>query len=184
MTAHFVLILLVLAQPLPSVPFDAYHLCLFVRRRTLDIGYASISLFYGVGAIVNSAGMVLTVQIMCTQDFLAFLSVIFFAKRTKTAGLKIPTILGTIAEDATRYFLVIFTSHFVLVMTLNLGRVSTPLPLSLWTQQMINYLSCVSLGINPTPSSQVGCQKYREYRHSHPHFSLSQSAAVSCESCV
>ena len=33
--------------------------------------------------------------------------------------------MGTIAEDATQYFLVIFTSHFVLEMTLNLARVST-----------------------------------------------------------
>ena len=40
-------------------------------------------------------------------------------------GIKYPTILGTIAEGATWYFLVIVTSHFVLVMTLNLGRVST-----------------------------------------------------------
>lgn len=33
-------------------------------------------------------------------------------------------ILDIIAEDATWYFLVIFTAHFVLVLTLNLGRVS------------------------------------------------------------
>ena len=39
-------------------------------------------------------------------------------------GFKAPRILGTIAEDATRYFLVIFTSHFVLTMSLILGRVS------------------------------------------------------------
>lgn len=60
-----------------------------------------------------------------TPDLLAFSLTIFLATRWTTPGLKIPTILGTIAEDATRYFLVIFTSHLVLEMTLNLGRVST-----------------------------------------------------------
>lgn len=38
--------------------------------------------------------------------------------------LKIPSILQNIAADATRYFLVIFTSHFVLMMIMILGRVS------------------------------------------------------------
>ena len=46
--------------------------------------------------------------------------------RAKPSGLKlkVPTILGTIAEDATRYFLVIFSSHVVLEITLIFGRVS------------------------------------------------------------
>ena len=65
-------------------------------------------------------------------DFLAFSLIIFMATTSKATKLKIPTILGTIAEDATRYFLVIFTSHFVLEMTLSLGRVSAT-PLRLWT---------------------------------------------------
>lgn len=34
-------------QPLPPLPFDAYHLCIFVRDQTLDLAYASTSLFYG-----------------------------------------------------------------------------------------------------------------------------------------
>ena len=59
-------------------------------------------------------------------DFLAFSLVIFFAVRAhrETGGLKVPTILQTIAEDSTRYFLVIFTSHLVLIMTLLFARVS------------------------------------------------------------
>jgi len=35
-----------------------------------------------------------------------------------------PSILRTIVKDATVYFLVIFTSHFVLEMTLLLARVT------------------------------------------------------------
>ncbi|KAF9644192.1 hypothetical protein BDM02DRAFT_3190826 [Thelephora ganbajun] len=93
-------------QALPPIPFDAYRLCIFIRHRTLEIAYTSVSLLY---------------------DFLAFSLIIFLATKSRVAKLKIPGILGTIAEDATRYFLVIFTSHFVLEMTLTLGRESIQL---------------------------------------------------------
>lgn len=62
-------------------------------------------------------------------DSLAFSLIIYLAIRSKASSVKIPTILGTMAEDATRYFLVIFTSHFVLEMTLILGRVNPTAPL-------------------------------------------------------
>ncbi|KAF9790731.1 hypothetical protein BJ322DRAFT_1104380 [Thelephora terrestris] len=85
-------------QPLPPIPLDAYRLCLFVRHRTLEVVYTGISLLY---------------------DLLAFLLTIILARRSKTSGLQIPTILKIIAEDATRYFLVIFTSHFTIGMIFN-----------------------------------------------------------------
>jgi len=94
------------AQKFPSIPFDAYHLCIFVRHRKLEVAVTSISLFY---------------------DFLAFSLIVFLAKASTTEGLKIPRLLRVIAEDSTRYFLVIFTSHFVLTMTLALGRSSIQL---------------------------------------------------------
>ena len=65
---------------------------------------------------------------MYIPDFLAFSLVIYLATRSKAQELRIPSILETIAEDAMRYFLVIFTSHFVLMMTLALGRVSAIAP--------------------------------------------------------
>jgi hypothetical protein len=49
----------------------------------------------------------------------------FIAARSKTPGVKIPIVLRTVAEDAVRFFLVVFASHLVLTMTLILGRVST-----------------------------------------------------------
>ena len=36
------------AQKFPPIPFDAYHVCAFVRHRTLEIAYTSISLIYGL----------------------------------------------------------------------------------------------------------------------------------------
>ena len=54
--------------------------------------------------------------------------VTLWAKKSKARGLHhVTTILDTISEDATWYFTVIFTSHLVLVLTLNLGRVRVSL---------------------------------------------------------
>lgn len=56
--------------------------------------------------------------------------IMFFAVRLgrKVRGLRVPNLLGIVAEDATRYFLVIFTAHLVLEMTILFGRVSITVP--------------------------------------------------------
>ena len=65
-----------------------------------------------------------------TLDLLTFSLIMFLATKPKAAGRRIPIMLGTIAEDATRYFLVIFSSHLVLTLTLTLGRVGVVVALS------------------------------------------------------
>ena len=65
-----------------------------------------------------------TADMMCASDLLAFSLFFFLARRSKATGLKVRLILDIIAEDAMWYFLVIFSSHFVLVLTLNFARVS------------------------------------------------------------
>ena len=52
----------------------------------------------------------------------------FLAKGLKRQGLEARTIMETIAADAMRYFMIIFSAHFVLVMTLNLGSVRITVP--------------------------------------------------------
>ena len=86
-------------------------------------------------------------------DFLAFSLMMFLALRWGVGKLRIPTIMGTIAEDSLRYFLVIFTSHFVLEMTLLLGRVSVTYPLFLYCDK--RYLIHTRVGIYSITSSQV-----------------------------
>ena len=68
---------------------------------------------------------------MHEPDFLAFSIIVYLAIKSRQSSAKIPTILGAMAEDATWYFLVIFTSHLVLEITLVFGRVSTAAPLRL-----------------------------------------------------
>lgn len=76
--------------------------------------------------------MSLTPPTFCTPDSLAFSMILFFTAQSdrKIPGLKVPTIAATIMEDATLYFLVIFTSHFVLEMTILFGRVNLTLSFS------------------------------------------------------
>ena len=91
------------------------------------------------------------------SDFVAFSLMIILAVTSGARGLKIPMILRTMAEDATRYFLVIFSSHFVLEMTLNLGRVSVNV--SFFGLQLIAPIVCVTLGIGPTSSRHVSAHR-------------------------
>lgn len=49
--------------------------------------------------------------------------IVVFAVKSGLIGYKMPRIFRTIIRDATVYFLVIFTSHFVFEMTLVLARV-------------------------------------------------------------
>jgi hypothetical protein len=67
---------------------------------------------------------------MHMSDSLAFLLIMFLATRFKRRGLKVRTLMEAIAADAMRYFMVIFSAHLVLVLTLNLAPVRTAAPLS------------------------------------------------------
>ena len=64
------------------------------------------------------------------SDFLAFSLIIYriIRVRKNALGHKFATILDTVAEDSTWYFLLVFSAHFTLVMTLNLARVSATAP--------------------------------------------------------
>lgn len=81
------------------------------------------------------------------SDSLAFSLILFLATRSSRemagAKMKVPSILKHIAEDAMRYFLVIFTSHFVLMMTLLLAPVGATVSPSAYT--MANDMHPVSL---------------------------------------
>ncbi|KAF9644220.1 hypothetical protein BDM02DRAFT_3122279 [Thelephora ganbajun] len=89
------------AQHILPIPLDAYRLCIFVRHRPLEIGFTTISLLY---------------------DFLAFSLIIYLVARSNVYKSPIPSLLWTIAQDATLYFMFIFTSHLVLELTLLFAR--------------------------------------------------------------
>ena len=56
-------------------------------------------------------------------DLLAFSVIVYIVVKSNVSGAPIPGLLRIIIQDATCYFLVIFTSHFVLVMFLAFAKV-------------------------------------------------------------
>jgi hypothetical protein len=56
-------------------------------------------------------------------DLLAFSVIVYLVVRSGVTKIPIPSLVETIIRDATYYFLVIFTSHFVLVMFLAFANV-------------------------------------------------------------
>jgi len=58
-------------------------------------------------------------------DSSVFLVIVFLAAKSGRNGYKMPKVFRTIVQDATIYFLVIFSSHFVFEMMLLFARVST-----------------------------------------------------------
>jgi len=57
------------------------------------------------------------------KDLLAFLVILYVAGRRTLGQFGIPGLLGTILRDSTKYFLVIFTAHLVITLTILLARV-------------------------------------------------------------
>ena len=111
---------------LPPIPLDAYHLCAFVRYRTPEVVYTSISLLFGGFELSCKPDGTKSTLNIYKSDFLAFSLIIYriIRVRKNALGHKFATILDTVAEDSMWYFLLVFSAHFTLVMTLNLARVS------------------------------------------------------------
>jgi hypothetical protein len=124
------------AQQVLPIPLRVYEICYSVRHRSLEIGFTALSLVYGkefpLSLHLEGDG-----DPDHTTDLLAFALIVYLALRPNAYRLPMPSLLRTIAEDATCYFLIIFTSHLVLELTLLLGRVritpqrsTFPLPLA------------------------------------------------------
>lgn len=89
--------------------------------------------------------------------------------------------LRTIVEDATRYFLFIFTSHIALAMLLSFGRVRLATALLSLPQLLFN--ACLSR--NRSNIFQLQLRKWflacPQYNHPHYPSSSPRSAEMSCE---
>ncbi|KAF9780550.1 hypothetical protein BJ322DRAFT_299363 [Thelephora terrestris] len=95
-----------LPQRFPPINLPEYRLCLFTRHPKVEIAYTAMSLIY---------------------DVLAFVVIAVLAVRSAGRDFNMPHLLRAIVQDSTVYFLVIFTSHFVLELMLLLARPSLQL---------------------------------------------------------
>ena len=111
------------AQAVLPFPFQGFKLCVFSAHRKAEVSYAVILLGYGK-AFLKFIRLRTIKPTRPLKDLVAFLIILYLAGRSAIRQLGIPTILDTITRDATRYFLVIFTAHFALVVMLLFTRVS------------------------------------------------------------
>jgi len=93
------------ATVMPAIPLDSFRLCVFSRHRPVEIGYTSISLFFDLAAFAVIIG----------YGFKSGLNV-------NAVTMSKPSLIKTIVQDATIYFVVIFTSHLILVFSLVFAR--------------------------------------------------------------
>ena len=112
-----------LALEMPQIPLPAYRLCEFTRSPRFELAYVSLSLFFG-NSLRASSNLSHSTQ-ASLLDVMAFSVIVFISVGT---GLSLPDgrpgILRTILEDATVYFLVIFSSHLLTVVVASAARVS------------------------------------------------------------
>jgi len=90
----------------------------------MEIGFTTISLFYGTRT-PHRFRLARETETDCLVDLLAFLFIIYLALKSGSFRSGLPNLLKIMAEDAMLYFLVIFTSHLLLELTLIFGSVRT-----------------------------------------------------------
>lgn len=107
---------------IPWFPLESRGVCYFLVHRAVELGYPAISILYGMKP---SAAFPPTGDIFShyPTDLLAFVLIIYMALGSGMYQFKMPSLFRIIAQDATYYFLVIFSSHLTLELTLIFGRV-------------------------------------------------------------
>jgi len=140
------------ALVLPDLPFEEFRLCTFNRWRAGEITNTVLSLVYGMFRSLS-----LDIHVVATNHFakdsLAFFIIVYSVKwRGPARPRAVPSLFDNIVQDATMYFLVIFSSHLVLIFFELFAPVSDflidPSPPPLLT-------SCCKKGNDSTPSCGV-----------------------------
>ena len=99
--------------------------CTLTGQFSAGIAYIVASLAYGTELLLPLIDHPGGIHSDYPTDFLAFSVIVYLVVRSNVTKIPIPSLLKTIVRDATCYFLVIFTSHFVYVMFLFFANVST-----------------------------------------------------------
>jgi len=106
------------------IPLPIYAICTLAGQFSVITAFITTSLAYGTelfSSFIDHPGGIHSYH---PADFLAFSVIVYLVVRSNVTKMPIPSLLKTIVRDATCYFLVIFTSHFVFVMFLFFASVS------------------------------------------------------------
>ena len=113
------------AQPMPSIPLPIFIMCSYTGQLSMDIVFISMSLVYGTKLLLLFIDHLGNTNFDHSADFLAFSVIVYLVVRSNLKKVPIPGLFKTIAQDATYYFLVIFTSHLLLMFIFWFANVST-----------------------------------------------------------
>ena len=117
--------LTVSASPILPIPLPAYMTCTFVGHLPVGTAFVVVSLAYGMEPLLSFFYEIPSRIIDHPPDLLAFSVIVYLVPRSNVTKIPIPSILKTIAWDSTHYFLVIFTSHLMMVVFFWFAGVST-----------------------------------------------------------
>ena len=101
----------------PDLPFDEYRACSFQFWETGEVTYVTLSLAYGT-LVPSSTTHTPTSDSFLAKDALALLIIVYSAKHRDEGHARVdgaPRLLDKILQDATAYFLVLFTGHLLLL---------------------------------------------------------------------
>ena len=99
--------------------------CTLTGQFSAGIAYIAASLVYGTELLSSFIDHPGGIHSDHPADFLTFSVIVYLVVRSNVTKTPIPSLLKTIVRDATSYFLVIFTLHFMYVMFLLFSSVST-----------------------------------------------------------
>ena len=101
-------------------------MCTFVGQLSMEIAFTTVVLGYGTELLLPFTDHPGETRSDHPQDLLAFSVIVYLVVRFNATEAPIHSLSNIIIQDATCYFLVMFTSHLVVVMSLLFASVSTP----------------------------------------------------------
>jgi hypothetical protein len=125
------------AMPIPPIPLPIYITCASGAPLSMSMGIAltTVSLVYGTKLLLFFEFHPGDIHSDDPADLLAFLVIVCIVVRSNANKIPISSLFKMIVQDATCYFLVIFTSHVVLVMFLIFADVSVSSQSSVFSLQ-------------------------------------------------
>jgi len=107
-----------------KIPLDSYHVCLALPGKASIIPQISLAIFFGEQPAALSNLLKLN-HLSVSLDALIFFCVIVQTRLVGPTrwGMKGPSILDKVARDTQRYFILISTSHLLIVIIFFAARV-------------------------------------------------------------
>jgi len=144
-------------------------ICTLVGRLSMEIAFTAMVLAYGTELLLSFIERPGDTHSDHPADLLAFSVIIYPVVRSKVTKVPIPSLLKTMVQDAAYYFLVIFTSHLVLLMFLIFASVSTSSSFTIFSLRLANTF-IGSNQVNPRSVSDTRmCVPFVHSQESFPH---------------